>query len=440
MRAGKPDQLVYWPVLSHMLDSIGWARPPSRNIWGHRPLCSYSYAHYMSFIFPQMVTSSELCTIVTTDDNSFLLWGSRPVIKTPLREILEDTQVKYAELQKCGSNDMMENTVFIDDPNSGPGTPRNARSAMSPRTSHPSGPLASNLESRKTSGGQPHFSSEGTSPKASSNDNVAKGSPSRLVNKRTLSFNFSEIPHSLVPCTECCKYLKTLNSVLSKALDASQGRSHPLKRDSTSATQTGVSHHRRGTSASNSSVHTLTSKEGILLQPTSIDLVGKSGILNLLSVEGIAEAKLEGLSCYGSNVLVLLQAQVITHTHTEEEESASEKWTGRSPTFRIGRKITQRAIWRYVNLKGNSPYVHSTTVLCDMNDCTVETFQIQPQINRQGFFVCVCVCVCVGGGGGGGGARAGICPPLSQTDLPHIQPCYPPRFLVYAVRPPCHFF
>ena len=65
-------------------------------------------------------------------------------------------------------------------------------------------------------------------------------------------------------------------------------------------------------------------------------------------MEGITEAKLEGLSCYGSNVLVLIQAQVVIHTHTDEEESAGEKWTGRSPTFRFGKKITQRALGRYV--------------------------------------------------------------------------------------------
>ena len=49
-----------------------------------------------------------------------------------------------------------------------------------------------------------------------------------------------------------------------------------------------------------------------------------------------------------------------------------------------------------------------------------------------------------------GGARGGICPPLkvlpplSQIDLPHIQPhvfsCYPPRFSYMRFAPPCHFF
>lgn len=272
-----------------------------------------------------MVTSSELCTIVTTDDNSFLVWGSRPVIKTPLGEILGDTPAKYSGLQKCGSNDMMENTVFVDDPNSGPGTPVRKCSVMSPHTSQPLGPT-----------------DEGAPSKPSSNDNIAKGSPNRLVNKHNISLNFSEIPHSQVPCIECCQYLKTLSSMLTESLDISRGKAYPMK--STSGTQVGMSH-RRGASTSNSSVYTLTGKDGVILQPTSIDLVGKSGILNLLSVEGISEAKLEGLSCYGSNVLVLIQAQVVIGTHTEE--GSTKKWTERSPTFRIGRKITQRTLWRY---------------------------------------------------------------------------------------------
>ena len=75
-----------------------------------------------------------------------------------------------------------------------------------------------------------------------------------------------------------------------------------------------------------------------------------TGILNLLSVEGITEAKLEGLSCYGSNVLVLIQAQVVMGTRVGEGER--RVMVGRTsrelPTFKIGRRIIQRAQWRSV--------------------------------------------------------------------------------------------
>ena len=78
-----------------------------------------------------------------------------------------------------------------------------------------------------------------------------------------------------------------------------------------------------------------------------------TGILSLLSVEGIAEAKLEGLSCYGSNVLVLIQAQVIEGGAREEEGGEGRKLVGvlkklELPTFRIGRKLTHRAHRRYI--------------------------------------------------------------------------------------------
>ena len=325
-----------------------------------------------------MVTSSELCTIVTTEDNSFLVWGSRPVIKSPLGEILEKggpsndehpakitKRVEVAGLKKCGSNDGMENTVFIDESKSGSNTPNRKRSTK-PQPSHTSvtslSPTSSELFSSQNASRSPPPSGDVSPSKASSSDSIAKASPkgvsnegsafkasSRLIGNRSRnpSLNFSEIPHNLVPCANCQLYLKTLNDILLESLDTSRGKVNLLKRESISGTQLSLSHNRRGTSVSTSSIH----KEGVILQPTSMDLVGNSGILNLLSVEGITEAKLEGLSCYGSNVLVLIQAQVVD-THAERHGNAdNNKWTGHTnelPTFRIGRKLTQRAYRRLV--------------------------------------------------------------------------------------------
>ena len=81
-----------------------------------------------------------------------------------------------------------------------------------------------------------------------------------------------------------------------------------------------------------------------MLRPTPLDLVGKSGVLNLLSVEGIREAHLEGLGCYGSNVVVLIQAMVEERAAEEEEGQEGKKSGATSdlPTFRIGRKLTHR--------------------------------------------------------------------------------------------------
>ena len=71
-----------------------------------------------------------------------------------------------------------------------------------------------------------------------------------------------------------------------------------------------------------------------------------------MSVEGITEAKLEGLSCYGSNVLVLIQAQVVVGTTGSEtgERDSEKRVTGKTvrelPTFKIGRRVIQRTQWK----------------------------------------------------------------------------------------------
>ena len=87
-------------------------------------------------------------------------------------------------------------------------------------------------------------------------------------------------------------------------------------------------------------------------------------------MEGITEAKLEGLSCYGSNVLVLIQAQVVMGTRVGEGER--RVMVGRStrelPTFKIGRRIIQRAQWRSV-------HIH---LLCDKTQQTMCLLLFKP--------------------------------------------------------------
>ena len=95
-----------------------------------------------------------------------------------------------------------------------------------------------------------------------------------------------------------------------------------------------------------------------------------TGILNLLSVEGITEAKLEGLSCYGSNVLVLIQAQVVMGTRVGEGER--RVMVGRSsrelPTFKIGRRIIQRAQWRSVHIHLLCDKKHNKVIPLNFNN------------------------------------------------------------------------
>ena len=68
-------------------------------------------------------------------------------------------------------------------------------------------------------------------------------------------------------------------------------------------------------------------------------------------MEGTTEAKLEGLSCYGSNVLVLIQAQVVIgDTRGDGEGKRLVSRSKELPTFRIGRKLTHRAHRRLVHI------------------------------------------------------------------------------------------
>lgn len=330
-----------------------------------------------------MVTSSELCTIATTDDkkekNLFLVWGARPVVKSPLAEILEQGSPKGEDpamnsksmaashtLVKCGSSDTMENTVFTEGSDSGPNTPQR-RSSNLVRSSHSSVPCLSPSSSdlgasyQNMSAPQPQ-SNEDTPSKTSSNDSIAKSPPkgvsSEAISKappgmitgqgRNPSLNFIDVPHTMTPCSSSPQYLNTLTKLLFESLDASRGK--VLKREGGSSTQLPASHHhpRRGSSLSSFNIQGMSS-EGVITRPTPLDLVGKSGILSLLSVEGIKEADLEGLSCYGSNVLVLIQAQVEERAAEEGEEGKGrEGVTSDTPTFRIGRKLTHRG--RYVGL------------------------------------------------------------------------------------------
>ena len=69
----------------------------------------------------------------------------------------------------------------------------------------------------------------------------------------------------------------------------------------------GLSRSRKGSSTSTIDI---IHREGVMLHPTSIDLVDKSGILTTLSDRGLEEVKLEGVASFGCNLLVLIHAHL----------------------------------------------------------------------------------------------------------------------------------
>ena len=61
---------------------------------------------------------------------------------------------------------------------------------------------------------------------------------------------------------------------------------------------------------SSSSTIDIVHPEGVILHPTPIDLVDKSGILTSLSDQGLEEVKLESVASFGCNLLVLIHAHL----------------------------------------------------------------------------------------------------------------------------------
>jgi signal transduction protein with GAF and PtsI domain len=89
-------------------------------------------------------------------------------------------------------------------------------------------------------------------------------------------------------------------------------------------------------------------KEGVILEPTSLDLVGRCGLLSALSAQGLQQAKLEGVGNFAGNVLILIQAKV----PEEEEEERKEKGQRslrvtlpRQPLLMMSKRLMERRNW-----------------------------------------------------------------------------------------------
>ncbi len=79
-------------------------------------------------------------------------------------------------------------------------------------------------------------------------------------------------------------------------------------------------------------------QEGIILEPTSVDLVGRCGLLSDLSAQGLQHAKLEGVSNFAGNVLILIEAKI-------PEEKALKVAAPKQPLLMMSKRLTQRRHW-----------------------------------------------------------------------------------------------
>ena len=349
----------------------------------------------------QTVTCTELASIVTTEDNSFLVWGSRPIIRSPLARFLNqhsgsrssttgDSKTRSSDSggQKERSNSLrrQESDVFEDE-----NLPRVGSTLLSPTSvdlgssfqSVSSGHLASNEASpeRKPSS-DASITTNKTPPKDPSNESLnqshlkfAVGTISGLSKeqqvigghmniRRYSSLNLSDTPHIMHPCSSSKEYMEKVNNllqelnILSDADRNYRGVASPVSRhkEISDSKEQGQPPGGGGGFKANKRIYSSNSSElvmmdGIVMRPTSIDLVGRSGLLSTLSVQGLTSAKLEGVSCFGCNVLILIEAQVMLDAEgkdgTQQRVSMASKMV-KQPRLVLGRKLTEKgALRRY---------------------------------------------------------------------------------------------
>lgn len=236
-----------------------------------------------------------------------------------------------------------------------------------------SGHLASNEASpeRKT-----ETVSNKTPPKDPSNESLNHSNPKFVVGttniaeskeqlRRFSSLNLSDSPHIMYPCSSSKHYVEKMNSLLQETnryvVDLERNRGglpSPAIRhrealgsakDQPSSSQQqqplgGIKANKRINSSDTVMM------DGIIMKPTSIDLVGRSGLLSTLSVQGLTNAKLEGVSCFGGNVLILIEAQVLLDV--EGKEGVLQRGTAmvtkmaKQPRLVLGRKLTEKGVLR----------------------------------------------------------------------------------------------
>ncbi len=352
----------------------------------------------------QTVTCTELASIVTTEDNSFLVWGSRPIVRSPLARFLNqhsgsrssttgDSKIRSSDCgegQKERSNSLrrQESDVFEELLQVGSTllSPTSADLGSSFQSVSSGQYLASNEASpeRKPSSDGSVATSK-TPPKDPSNESLnqsqlkfavgiisgvgkeqqAIGIGGHLNIRRYSSLNLSDTPHIMHPCSSSKEYMERVNnllqerSILSEADRNYRGVSSPVGRQKeisdkeqgqpSTGSGGGYKANKRIYSSNSSD---LVMMDGIVMRPTSIDLVGRSGLLSTLFVQGLTSAKLEGVSCFGCNVLILIEAQVMLDAELGEDGSQPRVSTAskmvKQPRLILGRKLTEKgALRRY---------------------------------------------------------------------------------------------
>lgn len=248
-----------------------------------------------------MVTCSELATIVTTQENSFLVWGSRPYVKSPLHTSLSQSESSHSPSHH---SDIKTSKRKESDPLFLPAEP-------------------SSPSERVTRG---HHR----------NPSVA-GSGSRERMHKSSSLNLTNTPHTMTTCNQASQYIKVLTQLLLEPVGSGKvgrGEGGMGRRMSVSSEVGGGG----------------VEKEGVILEPTSVDLVGRCGLLSDLSAQGLQQAKLEGVSNFAGNVLILVEAKVPEEEVRGEGQRLLKVTPPKQPLLMMSKRLIERRHWsKYVS-------------------------------------------------------------------------------------------
>lgn len=217
--------------------------------------------------------------MVTTQETSFMVWGSRPLIKSPLHNLLS------------GQDPTLQAQDTLD-------SKKTDSEFISSHRRHLSSVTASLPGSRDSAESLTQMETE---------DRVHRGS----------SLNLTNTPHAMVPCSDGKHYMKTLTQCLK---DREKRRVKNTKEE----VKGGAG--RRGPSVSSEAFLVVIEKEGLILEPTPLDLVGRSGVLADLCAQGLQQPKLDGIGHCAGNVLILIEAKVSEDTQ-EDKGKAQKKLT-----------------------------------------------------------------------------------------------------------------
>lgn len=239
---------------------------------------------------------------MTTQENSLLVWGSRPCIKSPLHALLAQSDHAPSLKARMGAHKRRESDVSL--------SPMKAVTFDIPSASDPPSPLELPPPTSLTTGG--------------SRDKVHRSS----------SLNLSHLPHQMTVCPQASQYTKMLSQLLAEV--KARGDS---KRGPSVSSEGGVS--LAGSLGAE--------REGVILEPTSVDLVGRCGLLADLSAQGLQQAKLECVSSFAGNLLILIEAKVPEEEEKEKERAASDhkslKVSPPKPLLMMSKRLIERRHW-----------------------------------------------------------------------------------------------